>query len=340
MTQTNGDRLRWGLLSTARINRRLIPAIRSAGRAELFAVASRDLQRAQVYAAEWDIPRAHCSYEALLDDPDVDVVYVPLPNALHAEWTIRATQAGKHVLCEKPLTTSVAECTQIIAAAEAAGAVVMEAIMYLHHPLMHKVRQMVQEGTLGQITLARGSFSFFLDRPGDARWDPTLGGGSLWDLGIYPVSFIRWIAGEPEEVLGWQTLARQGVDETFVGLLRCADGVLGVFDCGFRQQFRNNAEVAGTEGTLIIERPYGPCPEKVIIRRGDTEQTFALPEVDAYRCEVEALTAAVLDGAALPVPLTNSRSNVATLVALYQSAQTGVAQQIESAKASPAESRP
>ncbi|MGD9101236.1 MAG: Gfo/Idh/MocA family oxidoreductase [Anaerolineae bacterium] len=318
-------KLQWGLLSTARINRRLIPAIRAAKRAELLAVASRDQARADAYAAEWDIPRAHGSYQALLDDPDIDAVYISLPNSLHAEWTARAAQAGKHVLCEKPLALSVAQCDQIMAAAEAAGVVAAEAVMYLYHPLLHKTRELVQDGAVGQVKLVRGSFSFFLDRPADVRWEPELGGGSLWDVGSYPVSFIRWIAGEPEQVFGWQASSDSGVDETFAGLLRYESGVLGLLDSSFRQPFRVQAEVIGTTGSLSVERPFPINSEsRIILRRDEKEKKIRVSKADPYRCQVDALTAAVLDGAALPVPLSSSRANVATLVALYESAHKGV----------------
>ncbi|MGQ9600670.1 MAG: Gfo/Idh/MocA family protein [Anaerolineae bacterium] len=322
MTRTT---LRWGLLSTARINDRLIPAIRATERAELAAVASRDLARAEAYAAEWDIPRAHGSYEALLDDPDVEAVYVSLPNSLHAEWTIRAAQKGKHVLCEKPLAVSVDQCDQVMAAAESCGVVIAEAVMYLYHPLLQQLQGLVKKGAVGQVTLVRGAFSFFLDRLNDVRWRPELGGGSLWDVGSYPVSFIRWVAGEPEEVFGWQTLTSGGVDATFAGLLRYDNGVLGVMDCGFRQQFRVQAEVTGTEGTLILQRPYLMNAEsRIVWQRGlDQEEVITSPETNPYHCEVRAFTEAVLDGAPLPVSLESSRANVATLAALYGSAREG-----------------
>lgn len=323
------ERLRWGLLSTARINRRLIPAIRAVERAELVAVASRSHDRAEAYAREWDIPCAHGSYEALLDDPGIDVVYISLPNNFHAEWTVRAARAGKHVLCEKPLCLSVAECDEIVAAAESAGVVVAEAVMYLYHPLLHKAQQLVKAGALGQITLVRGAYTFFLDRLNDVRWRPELGGGALWDVGSYPVSFIRWIAGEPEEVFGWQTLSPSGVDMTFVGLLRYENGILGLFDCGFRQQFRVHAEVTGTEGTLVVERPYPIASDsRLVLYRGFEEEEIILDPSDAYRFEVQALTDAVLEGAPLPVPLDLSRAGVATLTALYESARRGVPQSI------------
>jgi xylose dehydrogenase (NAD/NADP) len=316
--------LRWGLLSTARINRRLIPAIRATGRAELLAIASRDRARAEAYAAEWDIPRAYASYDALLDDPEIDVVYISLPNSLHAEWTTRAAQAGKHVLCEKPLALSLDACDRVIAAAESAGVVVAEALMYLYHPLLRRVGELVKEEAVGQVTLVRGAFSIFLDQLDNVRWRPELGGGSLWDLGSYPVSFIRFVVGDPVEVFGWQALSASGVDATFAGLLRYDNGVLGVFDCGFRQQFRVQAEVIGTGGALVVQRPYPITSEsRILLRQGFEEKEITLPEADPYQCEVEALVAAILDGAPLPVPLFSSRSNVATLAALVESARLG-----------------
>jgi xylose dehydrogenase (NAD/NADP) len=322
---TGEPSLRWGLLSTAHINRRLIPAIGAARRADLLAVASRTQARADTYAAEWGIPRAHGSYEALLQDEDIDVVYVSLPNSLHAEWTVRAADAGKHVLCEKPLAVTVAECDQIISASKCAGVVVIEAVMYLHHPLLQKARQLIAHGSVGRVMLVRGSLSISLDRPDDIRWKPELGGGSLWDVGSYPVSFIRWIAGEPDQVFGWQSLGDSGVDQTFAGLLQYSSGVLGTFDCGFCELLRSEAEVFGDEGTMTIIQPHVIGPQsRILIRRDDEQEEIVLPAADPYRCEVEALTAAVLDGAPLPVPLSNSRANIATLVALYESARAQV----------------
>jgi xylose dehydrogenase (NAD/NADP) len=324
--------LKWGLLSTARINRRLISAIRAAERAELVGVASRGQERAEAYAAEWGIPRAYGSYQAQLDDPDVDVIYISLPNSMHAEWAVRAAEAGKHVLCEKPLAVSIAESDRIMAAAASAGVVVVEAVMYLHHPLLHEARRLIGEGAVGRVRLVRGSLCILLDRPDDVRWKPDLGGGALWDTGSYPVSFIRWMAGEPEEVFGWQTLAESGVDETFVGLLRCGSGVLGVFDCGFRAQQRHEAQVFGTEGTLTIRQPYIIDSEsKIILARGSEEEELRVRKIDVYQCEVEALTAAVLDGAPQPVSLASSRANVATMAALYESARLGLPQSVSSA---------
>jgi predicted dehydrogenase len=323
--------LRWGLLSTARINRRLIPAIRRARRAELVAAASRTQESAGAYAAEWKIPRALNSYQALLEDPGVDAVYISLPNSLHADWTVRAAQAGKHVLCEKPLAQSVADCDRIQAAAEAAGVVVAEAIMYLYHPLLAEARRLARDGALGKVTFARGSFSFILDSPENVRWRPDLGGGALWDVGIYPVSFCRWMLGEPDRVFAWQTLAgtvgfANRVDEATAGVLHFPGGETAAFDCSFRQAFRTQVEVAGSEATLIIDRPFIIRPDSRMIVRDNQDREEQIGDVrpDPYECEVEAVAAAVLDGAPLPVPLSSSRANVAALVALYESARLGV----------------
>ena len=215
-----------------------------------------------------------------------------------------------------------AECDRVIAAAEENDVVVLEAVMYLYHHLLHKARELVRDGAVGRVTLVRGAFTFFLDQPNDVRWQPELGGGSLWDIGSYPVSFIRWMLGEPQEVVGWQTLVESGVDVTFAGLLRYTDGALGMFDCGFRGAFRTQAEVVGTEGHITIEHPFiVDTTSRIMLQRGDKEQIIAVPEIDPYRCEVEALAKAALDGVAPPVSLDRSRGNVATLAALYTSAR-------------------
>jgi xylose dehydrogenase (NAD/NADP) len=317
--------IRWGLLSTARINRRVIPAIRAAERNELVAVASRELGKAAEYAVTWGISRIFGSYEEMLDSDQVDAVYISLPNRLHARWAVRAAEAGKHVLCEKPLALSISEVDQISAAAEANGVVAAEAVMYLYHPLIERLAELVEDGAVGEVQLVRGAFSFTLDRPGDVRWQPELGGGALWDVGSYPVSLIRRLLGEPEEVFGWQKLAETGVDESFAGLLRYRGGALGSFDAGFHHPFRVEAEVVGSEGVLRLERPYVMTPSSaIVIRRGDEETIESASKADPYQCEVEAVAAAALDGAPLPVPLSSSRANVATLLALYASAREGV----------------
>ena len=318
-------RLRFGLLGTARINRALIPALRASERADLSAVASRDRDKGAAYAREWTIPRV-LGYEEMLADPAIDVVYVPLPNSLHAEWTIRAARAGKHVLCEKPLALTVAEIDAVEAAARAAGVVVAEAFMYRHHPQTRKVKELVDGGAIGAVKLVRGAFTFDLTREGDVRLVPGLGGGSLWDVGCYPVSFARYLLGaEPTEAFGWQAVGSAGVDEGFYGQLRFAPDVFAQFDSGFRVAFRTRLEVVGRAGTIVVHRPFKPTPqESILLTRGDrTEEIPVTGPSELYLGEVEDLADAIQQGRQPTVTLAESRGNVASLCALYRSAREG-----------------
>ncbi|HJQ13968.1 MAG TPA: Gfo/Idh/MocA family oxidoreductase, partial [Anaerolineales bacterium] len=268
--------LHWGLLSTARINRALIPPLQASKRNQLVAVASRSQDSADKYAREWKIPRAHGSYEALLADPEIDVIYNPLPNHLHAEWTIKAVEAGKHVLCEKPLALTVEEVDAIQSAARMHGRVVAEAFMYRHHPQTLAVQDMVKSGSLGTIKLIRGSFSYVLSREGDVRLDPSMGGGSIWDVGCYPISYARMIAGaNPLEVFGWQVTGPTGIDLNFVGQMQFPNDVYAHFDCSFSIPFRTFVEIVGSEGRLNIPRPFKPyMDEKIYLTRGDKTETI------------------------------------------------------------------
>ena len=319
--------LRWGLISTAGINRALIPAIRASSRSELVAVASRNLDHAQGYARQWNIPRVHGSYENLLADPEVDVVYNSLPNSLHCEWTVRAAEAGKHILCEKPLAITVEEVDRMIEAAGRNQVVLFEAYMYRHHPQTLKVQELVGQGAIGDVRLVHAVFSYTLNRPGDVRLDPTLGGGSLWDVGCYPVSFAQAVTGTaPAEVFGWQKPGDSGVDMTFAGQVRFAGGVLAQFDSSFQAAFRARAEVIGSQGTLVVDHPWKPSidgPAGIRLRRDDHEESVDVEEVDPYLCEVQAMERCVLDGDDPVLPLSHSRQIMTTLTALYESARSG-----------------
>ena len=321
-------KLRWGLLSTARINRALLPPLRSSARNELTAVASRDLDRAQAYANERNIPRVFGSYEAMLADPDVDVIYNPLPNSMHTEWTIKAAQAGKHVLCEKPLANTVEEVDEITEAAKKAGVVVMEAFMYRHHPQTLKVKELVDEGAIGKLQLIRGSFTFKMpaDRENDVRLNASLGGGSIWDVGCYPISYARLIAdAEPIEVFGWQiTGANSSVDESFFGQMRFPNNVYAQFDCGFRTPQRTNMELVGDQGNIIVKLPFTPkLNEEIIVTDDDEKRIITIPGEDLYLGEVENMADAILEGTAIRMSLTDSRNDVATIQALLRSAHEG-----------------
>jgi xylose dehydrogenase (NAD/NADP) len=317
-----GRALRWGLLGTARINRMVIPPLRASAGNRLLAVASRDPARAAAYAREWGIERTHGSYEALLADPEVDAVYIPLPNHLHAEWAIRAARAGKHVLCEKPLALSVAEVDAMEAAAREGGVVLAEAFMYRHHPQTLAVKERVDGGAIGAVRFVRGTFSFPLSRPDDVRLRPEWGGGCLWDVGCYTVSFIRYLLGrEPVEVFGSQVLGPTGIDETFAGQLVFPGGALAQIDAGFRSPFRTGMEIAGTEGTILVRQPWRPEGLSVLLTRGSETEEIAVGGEDRYLLEIEDLAECARTGRAPRVSLAESRGNVAAMVALLQSAR-------------------
>jgi len=315
---------RWGVLGTARISRSIIPAMHASARHELVAVASRNRARADAYAREWGIPRVHASYETLLDDPEIDAIYNPLPNALHAAWTIRAVRAGKHVLCEKPLATSVADVDAIAREAKAAGVIVTEAFMYRHHPQTLRLKALVDERAIGKLRLIRSAFTFTLTRSGDVRWDPALGGGSLWDVGCYPVSIARLLAGvEPQEVFGRSRQGAEDVDEAFTGQLALRD-VVAQFDAGFRAPLRTHLEVVGTEGVITAALPFKPGPDaRLLLSRGDSCEVVEVDSQPLYLGELDDLADAATLGRQPRVGLADSRGNVATLVALYESARTG-----------------
>lgn len=318
--------LRWGLLSTARINRSLIPPLRASRRCQLVAVASRSLEKAEAYARQWEIPRAYGSYEELLADAEIDVIYNPLPNSLHAEWTVKAAQAGKHVLCEKPLAMTVEEVEAMAAAAEQAGVVVAEAFMYRHHPQTLAIKELVAEGAIGEAWLVHGSFTFNIARENDIRLEPRLGGGSIWDVGCYPISYARYLLGEePETVFGWQRTGASGVDEYFVGQMRFSGGAFAQFDSGFRSPLRARIEIAGSSGTIQIPNPYKPGKnEKVYLERNGKMETIRIAGQELYLGEVEDMADAILTGKPPRISLADSRANVATITALLRSARQGL----------------
>ena len=316
------SRLRWGLLGTARINRLLIPAIRAGSRSELTTIASRALDRAQAYADEWKIPRALGSYEALVADPNVDIIYNPLPNSLHVDWTVKALDAGKHVLCEKPLALAVGDVDRIADTAKRTGRIAAEAFMYRHHPLTHAAEAIVKSGRLGRVRAYKGAFTFPLTREGDVRLDPALGGGSLWDVGCYPLSYSNLLAGAaPVEVFGWQQLSATKIDLEFSAMMRYADGVVAQFDSGFVGPFRAEMEVIGTDATLRIDRPFRTDQHsRLRLTVGDDTETLPSEQEAPFAGEITDIEMAALDGHPQRVPLVESRRTIETIRALYASA--------------------
>ena len=315
--------VRWGFLSTARINRRILAAAEKSNAALVVAVASREADRAEAYAVEHGIPRSHGSYEALLEDPEVDAVYISLPNSLHVEWSVRALAAGKHVLCEKPLTRSPEEAVEAFEAAERAGRILMEALMWRHSPQTAKLVQLVEGGVIGELQLVRATFSFPLEGRRNIRLDPELGGGALMDVGAYCVSAARLLAGEPERVYGEQVIGDSGVDTLFTGVLRFPRGVLAEIDAGMHLPRRDGLEVVGTEGSLVIADPWLAQRLVLHLRRGESRLYLARPPADPFGRVLVTLGAALVGAAAPLLGRDDAVGQARALDALYQSADEG-----------------
>ncbi len=312
--------LRIGLLSTARINDAIIDGAAPSSDVEVVAVGSRDPGRAESYAREKSIVRAHGSYEELLADPEVDTIYNPLPNSMHVPWTLRALEAGKHVLCEKPFDRRGPEVERAFDAADAAGLIVMEAFMYRHHPQTKKLRELIAGGAIGDVLKIRSHFTFLLEDESDLRMRPELDGGSLMDLGCYCVSGARLIAGEPESVEGSQVLAPTGVDLRFSGRLRFAGGIEAEFECGFDAPRSSRLEVEGTDGAALVRDPWGCSEHAIELRRNCKTARVEVEDADRYRLQLENFAAAI-EGREEPLlGRADALGQARTIEALYRSA--------------------
>ena len=312
--------LRWGLMSTARINQRVLAGAVMSDRAEIVAVGGRDGARTQAYAREHGIERAHGSYEALLADPEVDAVYISLPNSMHVEWSIRALEAGKHVLCEKPFSPHPESVEEAFDVAERGGLVLSEAFMWRHHPQTHELLRLVREGAVGPVRVVRAAFSFVLEDVADIRLDPALEGGALMDVGCYCVNAIRAIAGEPLSLAGEEVLGPNGVDVVFAGTARCADDVLAHFDCGFAMPYRAGIEVAGEDGVIVVPDPWHAREPGIEVHREDGVERIEVPHADSYRLELENVADAISGAAPLLLGRDDAVGQARAIDALYRSA--------------------
>jgi xylose dehydrogenase (NAD/NADP) len=286
------------MISTAAIGSEIVPAFHDSTGNELLAVASRDLARAESYARQHEIPRWYGGYEAMLEAEELDAVYIALPNALHGRWTRAALEAGKHVLCEKPLTPTAAEAAELFDLAASNRLVLAEAFMYRHHPKTHRVRELLREGAIGELRTIRCSFSFQVaDRRSDIRYSAELAGGALRDVGCYCVSYSTFAAGsEPEEVSGYAVKRQAGVDEQFYGTLIFSEGRVAQFDCALNIQLNLGATLIGSDGAIDVPMPWYAHlePLSVYLRRADGETTeIETPGANAYALEIEDLAAAV-----------------------------------------------
>jgi len=315
--------VRWGILSTADINRKVIPGMHASEKAELIAVASREQSRADEYARHWEIERAYSSYPALLEDADVEAVYLSLPNTLHCEWSIRAVEAGKHVLCEKPMSRYVADVEAAFDAAQRNGRILTEAFMYRHNPQTARLRQLVDEGAIGDLRVVRSCFSYALYDADNIRLRTDVDGGSLMDVGCYCVSGSRLLGGEPERVYGEQFVGPSGTDWVFTGTMRFPGDVLAQFDCGTALTDRDELEALGSDGSLFLDDPWH-CVEPVIeLRRDAGVELVELEPEDSYRLEVENLSDAIRGAADPLLGREDAVGQARAIEALFRSATTG-----------------
>jgi predicted dehydrogenase len=313
-----------GLLSTARINDAILRAARAVDRVEVVAVASRDLDRAEAYAGEHGLKRAHGTYEALLDDEGVDAVYISLPNSLHHEWTLRALEAGKHVLCEKPYARRPREVEEAFDVAERAGLVLTEAFMYRHHPQTRLVRELVDEGRVGRPHTIRAAFTFPLADDANVRMRPELHGGALMDVGCYCVSGSRLLAGEPLRVQAELVAAASGVDVACHGTLRFPGDVVAQFEASFLVPRRQELVVVGEEATLVVGAPWRTdWAGDVELHRDGAVDRVAVPGADAYALELENLADAVEGRAPALLGREDALGQARTIEALFTAAADG-----------------
>jgi predicted dehydrogenase len=321
-------KLRFGILSTAHIARAaVIPAIKSSRNGDVRAVGSRNRERAYAFASELGIPQSYGSYEALLEAEDIDAVYIGLPNSLHCEWTVKAAEAGKHVLCEKPLGATAAECEEMDRAARKNGVVLMEAFMYRFHPRTERVSRLVREGAIGPLSAIQSTFTFRLRRTDDIRLQKELAGGALMDVGCYCVNVSRTLAAaEPVEAQAFALWAESGVDSQMAGTLRFESGLLAQFDCALTLERRESYQAAGPEGHLLVSSAFLPGEGETTIEEHHGRQgrsIHTLPGADEYRLMVEHFSDAALEGREVRYPASEAAANLRAIEALYRSAKNG-----------------
>jgi xylose dehydrogenase (NAD/NADP) len=316
---------RWGVLSTARINEKVLAGAALSDEVEVVAVASRDAAHAEAYAHDHGISHAHGSYEALLADDTVEAVYISLPNSLHCEWATRALEAGKHVLCEKPMSRRPAEVQAVFDTAEAVDRFCMEAFMWRHNPQTKRLNELIDEGAIGELRLVRAAFSFPLTDLGNVRMRPELEGGGLMDVGCYTVSGARLLAGEPERVTAQQVVGSTGVDVRLVGTLSFAGAVLAHIDCALDLPDRSELEAVGSDGSIHVGDPWHCLRPGLTLRRGGEVERIDIEPENSYKLELENLGRAIRGEDHPLLARADAMGQARTIAALYRSADTGEA---------------
>ena len=312
----------WGILSTARINLAVLEGARESEKVDVVAMASREQRTAEAYAREHGIERAHGGYDALLADPDVEAVYISLPNSMHVEWSVRALQAGKHVLCEKPLSRHPGEVDRAFDVAKEQGRLLTEAFMWRHHPQAKRLGELIEDGEIGDLRVIRAGFAFGLDDPEDIRLSAELEGGGLMDVGCYCVSGCRTVAGaEPERVYAEQVVGGQGVDVALAATLRFPGDVLAHFDCGLAYAGGDHLEAVGTAGSLFLDDPWHGRDPVIEVRRADRSmERVETDHANSYALELADFEAAVRGERAPLLGRDDALGQARTIAALYESA--------------------
>ena len=289
-------KVKWGILGYARIAQNsVIPAILKAANSELFAVASRDTAKLQECQTRFQCPKVFDDYNKLLEDPEIQAVYIPLPNNMHMEWTIKAARRGKHILCEKPLALNTGQCLEMIHECEINQVKLMEAFMYRYSHLTRKVMEVLQGGRLGELKYIYSSFRFLLEREEDYRWNPDQGGGSLLDVGCYPVNFAGMVTKAiPVSVTGEYVL-QNGVDAIFSGVMKYENGLIATIHCGFNAYSRVYSEIVGTRGVLEIPETFFGNAGAITLTTNAGREEIPVPECDRYQLQVEDFAGAILE---------------------------------------------
>jgi D-xylose 1-dehydrogenase (NADP+, D-xylono-1,5-lactone-forming) len=329
-------KIRWGILGYARIAREnLIPAMQRASHSTFFAIASRDPARLAECRERFNVPRTYPGYEELLRDPEVDAVYIPLPNSLHGDWTIKAAGHGKHVLCEKPIALNAVECRAMIAACAAHRVALMEAFMYRYTDRTRQVLEVLRSGVLGDIKYIGSTFRFLLANPASIKLKPELGGGALYDVGCYPVNFIGMVvdhiarsqsgaSGEPAarpESVSVECVRQNGVDVLLSALLKYPSGLIASLNCGFNAQKRVFSEIVGTRGVLEIPDTFFDNAGALTLSVGEERRTIPVAASDRYRLELEDFADAILDGRAPQLSLAETQRNAEVMDRLLAAAK-------------------
>jgi xylose dehydrogenase (NAD/NADP) len=324
MTAQMTEPVRWGIMSTANINAKVLKGAALTADASVVAVGSRDGDRSRAFASQWGIERAYGSYDGLLADPDVEAVYIPLPNSMHHTWTMKSLEAGKHVLCEKPYSRKPAHVTAAFDEAERRGLILSEAFMYRYHPQTVALAELVKSGQLGELRLISGAFSWPTDVPGDVRLDPELDGGSLMDVGVYPLSASRLLAGEPITVKAHQVTGDTGVDIGFTASLHFDNDVLAHFDCGFYLPDRSYLEVVGSNGRVEVSDPWhGQQPALTVTLQGGGPVRTMIEPANPYQLELEQFGKAVRGESNQLLGRADAQGQAETIEALYRAAESG-----------------